>query len=161
VTPYDTATAGDAGDAAITTVSVDNRPLTVTIAEFSGLSWDKDTTPEIVFDIGSVVCGSYIYHIVHVYNSAGVEIQTNSSAEITDGWFYEMDHVGSPGSAVRHAETGWQQNWTANTWTGIPATLAPPTVSGNRVRYIFQTAITAGTTVSVRVQQAEIRAENI
>jgi hypothetical protein len=161
VTPYDSATAGDAGDAAVTTVAVDNRPLTVTIAEFSGLSWDKDVTPEIIFDMASVVCGSYIYHIVHVYDSTGTEIQTNSSAEITDGFYYEADHAGSPGSAVRYDETGWQTGWTANTWTGIAATLAPPTVSGNRVRYIFQTAITAGTTVSIRVQQAEIRAENI
>jgi hypothetical protein len=149
VTPYDEATGGNAGDSTATTVAVDNRPDTVTIAELDGYSWDSDTTPEFVGNMASIKCGSYLYFVLHVYNSSGVEIQTNSSAEITDGWSYEADNAGNPGV------------WTDMTWLGVPAQYAPPNITGNRIKYVLQTALTASATYSCKMQQAEVKSELI
>lgn len=163
VTPYDAATtaAGDAGTAATTTIAIDNRPNSITIAEFSAFTWDKDTTPEFVADMASVVCGNYLYFICRVYNSSGTEVFTFNSAERPAGWYYEADHAGSPGSSTRNAETGWDTNWTACTYAGVASTLAPPTVSGNRIRYILQDALTQGQSYTVKIQQAEYISELI
>lgn len=156
VVPYDTATAGNAGDAAIATVSIDNRPLGITIAEFSAFTWDPDTTPEFVANMAQIICGSYMYFICRVYDSTGVEVQMNSCAENIAGWYYEQDHAGNPGSAIRHPEAGWDTNWTAVTTYGVPAAYLPPTLTGNRIRYILQTALTQGATYTVKMQAAEI-----
>ena len=157
VVPYDTATAGDVGDAAITTCAVDNLPKAVTISEISSFTWDADTTPEIVADMPRIMCGSFMYFIVHVYDSTGAEIQTNSSAESIAGFYYEQAHATLPGSSTRNPESGWDTNWTAVTTFGVAAAYLPPTYTGNRIRYIFQTVLSQGNTYSVKMQAAEIR----
>lgn len=159
VVPYDTATSGSAGTEAITTIAVDNRPKSISIAEFSDFDWDSDTTPEVVADIASIVCGSYLYFVAYVTNNTTGEEKMYSSAERPAGWYYEADHAGNPGSDVRHAETGWDTGWTACTYLGVDATLAPPAVSGNRIRYIFQEALSQGTTYTIVLKQAEYVSE--
>jgi hypothetical protein len=160
VEPYDEATGGDAGDPMDTTVAIDNRPKSITLAEFSSFTWDKDTTPEFVATMGSIVCGSYLYFVCTIYNSSGAIVQTNNSAERTAGWYYEQ--VVGAGSAVRHNETGWDTGWNACTYTGVPAQYVYPSMeTGNRVRYIMQTALTQGQTYTAKIQQAEIRNELI
>jgi hypothetical protein len=145
VTPYDETTGGNAGTAAATTIAVDNRPVAVTLAEFDEFAWDSDTTPIFCADMASIKCGSYLYFVLHIYDSTGTEIQTKSSAELTDGWSYEQDHAGSPGT------------FTACTWLGVPAQYVPPNVTGNRIKYVLQTVLTQGSTYTAKLQQAEIK----
>ncbi len=160
ITPYDSSpTGGDAAPVSSTTVAVDNRPVAITLAEFSGWTWDKDVTPEFIADMGEIQCGTALYFVVRIYNAAGTEIQTNSSAEITDGWFYEQNHTGAPGSAIRYSTTGWDTNWTACTWTGVSTAYTPPTLTGNRIRYIMQTSLATGQVYSAKIQAAEIKEE--
>jgi hypothetical protein len=142
ITPYDASpSGGDAGTAASTTVALDNRPLAVTLADITTGDWDKDTTPVIIATMQSVVCGTALYFVCRVYNNSAVEVQTNSSAERTAGWEYETD----------------TDTWVSITHEGVAAAYANGT---NRIRYTVQTALTQGSTFSLKLQQAELRAEN-
>jgi hypothetical protein len=159
VTPYDTATAGNPGTAAVTTVAVDNRPLSVTIAEFSGFAWDSDQTPEIIAPMSSIVCGDYLYFQLTLKDSTGAIVQQVKSSDVIAGWYYEQ--VVGAGSAIRNPDTGWDTGWFVPTTYGVPkAYVYPNMATGNRIRYIFQTAVVPGN-YTVVVKQAELVAHNI
>jgi hypothetical protein len=146
IVPYDTATAGNAGDGLATSASIDNRPSSVTIAEYDGFAWDDDTTPEIIADMADIVCGDYLFFICEITNATtGALIQSNCSAYTTAGWQYEQDHAGHP------------ETWTTPTLAGIPAAYVPPTLTGNRVMYTVQTALTQGVTYNIKLIQCELK----
>ncbi len=144
ITPYDDSpTGGDAGTAATTTVTINNLPNQLDAPlEVNNYTWDKDTAPAIVADMEDLVLGSYAYFILYVYNSSGTIIQTVNSSEVIDGWEYEQDNAGHPGT------------WTDMPVTGVPAAYLPPTLTGNRVKYTYQTAIAVGA-VTFKILQAE------
>ena len=84
-------------------------------------------------------------------------MQVKKSCEILDGWSYEKDHAGNPG-----VWTDKDSSVTPLTFAGVPVAYVPPTVAaGNRVRYVVQTALTAGQTYSFIMNQAEIVAHLI
>lgn len=149
VVPYDTATGGNPGTAATTTLSVDNRPVAITIAEISGLAWDADSTPDFTGVMGDVQCGTNLHFILRVYDSSGAEIHTYSSADRPGNWYYEQS-VGS-GASARDDFTGW----TAMPATGVPVAYTPPTLTGTRVRFVLPDALTPGQTYGFDIQQAE------
>jgi hypothetical protein len=143
IVPYDGAgsgvtPSGDAGEADdLTGYTIDNRPSSITIAEYNGYTYDKDTTPVFVSEMGSVRCGSSLYFIITAYDSSMNIVQENSSAEILTGWEYEKVYGESwfsvPPSGVDVAYTGADQ----------------------RIRYTFQTGLTQGATYTFKIRQAE------
>lgn len=143
VVPYDTATAGSAGDSATTSVSVDNRPTAIVLANVSGLAWDNDTTPEFVAPMGNAICGDYLYFII-VVAVGGTEIARYSSAERLKGWSYQK--AGTTYTVLEDDDAGAY---------GVPVAYAPPTITGNNIKYTFQDALTVGTTYSITIYQAE------
>ena len=73
----------------------------------------------------------------------------STNIKLTDrvkfGFSYEQDHAGTPGT------------WTIPGMFGVPAQYLPPTLTGNRVKYVVQTPLTAGITYSFSVYQAEVQ----
>lgn len=144
ITPYDLSpTGGSAATAATTTVTINNLPLVMgTPTEENNYIWDKDTTPAIVATMSNLILGTAAFFIIKVYDSTGAVVQENNSADSIAGWYYEQDYAGHPGT------------WTQVPITGVPAAYLPPTLTGNRVKYVYQTAIAAGA-VTFKILQAE------
>ena len=143
VTPIDDAAAS--GAASVANVSIDNRPLATTISEIHGWVWDKDTTPRLVAVMQSLICGAGLYIEIKATDNLG-NITYVSSAQSTDGFQYEQDHAGAPGA------DDTDTNWTAVPALGIGSAYINAV---NRVRYTYQTALTAGRTYSFVITQCE------
>lgn len=144
ITPYDASpTGGDAATASTTTVTINNLPNVMTgLGELNSYTWDKDTTPVIIATMSDLVLGDAAFFLIYSYDSDGAVTQTNNSSESTDGWEYQQAGAG----------------YTAVPATGVPDTYLPPNVTGNKVKYTFQTALATGT-ISFKILQAEDFAE--
>ena len=145
VKPYDGATSGagthgaDADSPSAATI--DNRPLSVTLAEINGFAYDPDTTPVVIAEMASVVCGTALYFELEVWAGASL-VYTILSSEVLTGWEYER--VYNDG------------NWYAPTGSGVPADTYVGT--NQRIKYTFQTStiLTAGTSYKFKMRQGEV-----
>jgi hypothetical protein len=109
--------------------------------------------------MASIVCGDYLYFQLTLKDSTGAIVQQLKSSEVIDGWYYEQ--VVGAGSAIRHPGTGWDTGWNAITTYGVPKQYVYPNMAtGNRVRYIFQTAVVPGN-YTIIVKQAEVISHTI
>jgi len=145
VTPYNAAGANNGEPdtpATLSSQTINNRPVAITIAEINGYTSTKDETPTFIATMASIRCGSGLYFIITAYDSDGNIEQTNSSAEVLDGWKYER--VYNDGN-----------------WYDPPATGVSPLYVGNgqRIKYTFQTPLSDGATYTFRIKQAEIKSE--
>jgi len=140
ITPYDASpTGGDAGEAGTATVTINNLPGQMDApAESNGYTWDKDTTPIVIANMKDLILGTKAFFLVYVYDSTGAVEQICNSAQVLDGWEYEQT-------------TG---DWHQITAAGVDEAYLPPTLTGNRVQYTFQTALAAGDK-TFKILQAE------
>jgi len=142
LTPYDSSPSG--GDAAKAEVSdafeVDNRPSRVTVQNYDGRAFDKDTTPVFSCVMGEINCGRYLFFEITIEDGNGQTVLRTSSAENVVGWEYET----SPG------------NWSSVTPQGINIRYADGT---NRVRYTCQAPLEADNTkdFTITFRQGETR----
>ena len=123
VTPYDASpSGGDAGGARSSAeFTVNNRPGSVTVQNYDGRIFGKDTTPTFSCVMADLVLGDYGYWEITIEDESSVVLRT-SSAENVAGWEYED----APDS------------WNAVTPVGV----ASEHIDGvNRVRYTCQTAL--------------------
>lgn len=123
LTPYDASPSG--GDAAKTETSdaftVNNRPGTVTVQNYDGRTFAKDTTPTFSAVMADLTLGDYGYWEITIEDETSVVLKTTSAENIA-GWEYEQS---------------------TDDWHAVPVTgVAKDYIDGtNRVRYTCQTAL--------------------
>ena len=145
VEPYDDATTklGTQGADADSTsaATIDNRPLSVVLTEINEFTYDPDTTPVVLAEMASVVCGTALYFEIEVW-AAGAIVYTITSAQVLTGWEYE-----------RVFDNG---NWYTPTGSGVPADTYVG--DGQRIKYTFQSgyALTAGVSYIFKMRQGEV-----
>jgi len=167
ITPYDAVSQGGSADTAATSSgahTVNNVPNAPTLlTEIRGVSWDKDTTPEVIAEMSDIIVGDALWFAISFTNDDATPVETiyESDGDIT-GWWYEQDRDDAAGSTTPGVTT----NWTAMTVSGVDKQYVTPIYQGqegtstrNRVRYILPAAnvLTAGKVYTIKIKQGELR----
>jgi len=164
ITPYDDVSQGGSADTAAessgssTVNNVPNAPTLLT--EMREVSWDKDTTPQYIFEMSDIICGDALFFAISFYDGTTEKIY-ESDDDIT-GWWYEQDRENSTWDGTDTDYTGW----TAMGVGGVDKQYVTPIYQGgagvttrNRVRYVLPatSALSAGTVYTVKTKQGELR----